>query len=657
MAKTNQQVIVTQGDFGIELLVQFIDANKKPVNITDCSCKVKFAYDGQVVAEKIAVIIDEVKGIASVILDEEETQFSNLWTSYWIVYDAFNNVTATENIYYYVQPAIGSSSSYITEQLLKYYTREEVDKMIKNILYQLNNYTLSKEDVDVYIKEYVDSKIDKNYINQRIDEVIGDSSDYASNEDLETVVNNINSLTSTVNSNKVYCNQKNTELTNNINTVSTNLENFKTSTNNQIATLENSINNSTGKIEVLDKIKYVKSVSDLKQALKTPGIVLISGGDYLVDTPLEYTSYNTIGAIGTVTLKYELGNQNIMFRPLLDGTEGEYTGVTNVEINDIIFDGQNKDNISYGLFSTAHANKIKINRCTFKDVCGRWHAVEINSSKDVVFDLCTFDGYNVGVSDTRQATEMIQLDYAGSTNQYPFTYKIDKTRCMDISFKQCHFRNMETSLYGVLGSHTFEEGYMPVNVKVLDSHVENIDNFIYAKNYTNLLVRDTEFYNVATAVITDKISATGTTTFQLINNIYDGRGRNKNIGYLNGIPEGRFLFDASSNIFSGACVITGNKIVNAYSHAIGITPNDAVITNNQIKYAGKHGIYLYGFKNSVVTGNNCCGNGTLNTSSYKDGYISSGAVGTAKSSNTLVKSNLGTWATDGQSYSGLYKDF
>ena len=59
MAKTNQQVIVTEGDFGVEILTQFIDTNKKPVPIEGCSCKVKFAYDGNVISERTGVVIDE----------------------------------------------------------------------------------------------------------------------------------------------------------------------------------------------------------------------------------------------------------------------------------------------------------------------------------------------------------------------------------------------------------------------------------------------------------------------------------------------------------------------------------------------------------------------------------------------------------------------
>ena len=74
MAKTNHQIIVTEGDFGVEILTQFIDANKKPVPIEGCSCKIKFAHNGNVLSEKTGGVIDEPKGIVSVILDKEETQ-------------------------------------------------------------------------------------------------------------------------------------------------------------------------------------------------------------------------------------------------------------------------------------------------------------------------------------------------------------------------------------------------------------------------------------------------------------------------------------------------------------------------------------------------------------------------------------------------------
>ena len=195
MAKTNQQIIVTEGDFGIEILTQFIDANKKPVPIEGCSCKVKFAYDGNVITEKTGVVIDEPKGIVSVILDKEETQYSGLWTSYWICYDQFNNITTTENIYYYVQPAIGSVNNPAFAELLNYYNRDEVNNMFKNILEQLNNHTLSKDDVEEYIKIYVRDNIGEDFIKQCVLDALGDINVYAKKEEVEEISLQLETIT------------------------------------------------------------------------------------------------------------------------------------------------------------------------------------------------------------------------------------------------------------------------------------------------------------------------------------------------------------------------------------------------------------------------------------------------------------------------------
>ena len=200
MAKTNQQIIVTEGDFGVEILTQFIDTNKKPVPIEGCSCKVKFSYDGNVITEKTGVVIDEPKGIVSIILDKEETQYSGLWTSYWICYDQFNNVTTTENIYYYVQPAIGSVNNPAFTELLNYYNRDEVNDMFKNILEQLNNYTLSKDDVEEYIKIYAQDKIDDDFVRQCILDAIGNGSDYAKKKDVEKINSQLTNDIETINS-------------------------------------------------------------------------------------------------------------------------------------------------------------------------------------------------------------------------------------------------------------------------------------------------------------------------------------------------------------------------------------------------------------------------------------------------------------------------
>ena len=236
MAKTNQQIIVTEGDFGVEILTQFIDTNKKPIPIEGCSCKIKFAYDGNIISEKTGVVIDEPKGIVSVVLDKEETQYSGLWTSYWICYDQFNNVTTTENIYYYVQPAIGSVNNPAFTELLNYYNRNEVNDIFKNILEQLNNYILSKDYVKEYIEISIQDKIDDDFVRQCVLDALGDISDYVKKEEVETI---------------------NSQLTNVIKTVKTKLTNDVETINSQQAKLTNDIKTINSQMDTKASLSYV----------------------------------------------------------------------------------------------------------------------------------------------------------------------------------------------------------------------------------------------------------------------------------------------------------------------------------------------------------------------------------------------------------------
>ena len=252
MAKTNQQIIVTEGDFGVEILTQFIDTNKKPVPIEGCSCKIKFSYDGNVISEKTGVVIDEPKGIVSVILDKEETQYSGLWTSYWICYDQFNNVTTTENIYYYVQPSIGSVNNPAFTELLNYYNRDEVNDMFKNILEQLNNYTLSKNDVEEYIKFYVQDKVDDDFVRQCILDAIGNASDYAKKQDVTAVSNNLNALSQRVDRYNNSLEQEDTKINTKINT---NMETVNTKFESINARIDTSLHNITTNRDSINEIR------------------------------------------------------------------------------------------------------------------------------------------------------------------------------------------------------------------------------------------------------------------------------------------------------------------------------------------------------------------------------------------------------------------
>lgn len=133
-----KQIIVTQGDTGIELSVQFVDDKKKPVDITGKEIEVNFVNPNEEVYETMyAQIIDGTQGIASIILTDKHTSITDLHKTYWACMDDNGYVTAQTDLFYYVKEKLGGAS--ITEsngELDADGFIEEINKIIEEQEYQ-----------------------------------------------------------------------------------------------------------------------------------------------------------------------------------------------------------------------------------------------------------------------------------------------------------------------------------------------------------------------------------------------------------------------------------------------------------------------------------------------------------------------------------------
>lgn len=103
------QIIATQGDSGIEVSPTFIDKNKNPVNITGCTVEISFIYPDGSISYRNGQVINGAGGIASTILSETNTAQTGLCSTYWKVIDDNSNITAQEEIYYYVREYLGGA--------------------------------------------------------------------------------------------------------------------------------------------------------------------------------------------------------------------------------------------------------------------------------------------------------------------------------------------------------------------------------------------------------------------------------------------------------------------------------------------------------------------------------------------------------------------
>ena len=400
-------------------------------------------------------------------------------------------------------------------------------------------------------------------------------------------------------------------------------------------------------------IKSVSTVAELKSALTQGGRIHVQGGEYILgeNEELEYYSNTELIGVGDVTIKVNSSSAGyIALKPHLNGTEGGYTGVHNFTMENINMDGQAGTN-NYGLFATAHCKNIEIRNCTFKNYCGRWHLVEINSSQNVKMVNCDITDYNYNLDSTEMfCTEALQIDFAGDQGNYPFTCKLDNTGCQNITFESCNFERIKTSWTACVGSHTISADYMPRNVTFTRCTFTDVDNCIYAPDFKNLVCDTCTAKNVANFVIMHPSANQNGTSCKIDNCEYDGWGRSKTISYMNNTAEGRFFFQLGAEYELSASKLTNNTINNAYSHAIGISPNCATIIGNSVKFSGKHGIYLYGGSQTTITGNSAVGNGTLSGYTGRDIYISCGALGYVKRSN--ISNNSAYVYTSGETFEG-----
>ena len=101
-----KQIIVTQNNYGILLETQFIDDAKNPIDLTGYSVSVEFEYLEKCFDVLDATIINAEEGRVGIILEQEHTAEIGLYKTQWSVVDDDENVTAQEDIYYFVKQEV-----------------------------------------------------------------------------------------------------------------------------------------------------------------------------------------------------------------------------------------------------------------------------------------------------------------------------------------------------------------------------------------------------------------------------------------------------------------------------------------------------------------------------------------------------------------------
>ena len=308
------------------------------------------------------------------------------------------------------------------------------------------------------------------------------------------------------------------------------------------------------------------------------GTVYIPTGTYNLGSRLEiYT--------GTTLL---LSQKAVMFRQhtsnmIINGAGGAsysgYAGQTDIKIIGGIWEcrGQAYPSTPAMGISIGHGANIIIQDATISNV-GGYHAIEVNSSKNVRISNCRFVGYKD--TGSRAYSEAVQIDLAKSSGVFGAFGSYDNTPCTDVVVENCYFGPSgtagTTSWPTGIGSHSYTSGVKHTNVKMVGNTFDSMTEYAIR---LDVAYDDTVIAN------------------NIIKNCYAGIGAG---------------FDQADRITSGQqcknLIITGNQIegVNSTSGHSGVyvvNYDGVTVNNNHIKNFGVNGIAFTTLIDAIVNGN------------------------------------------------------
>lgn len=441
-------------------------------------------------------------------------------------------------------------------------------------------------------------------------------------------------------------------LLNDFNTLLDDFERFVTETNDDIGTLNqdlatlrndmndliNDINNSINDINrEIDKINdrvpknhYVSSAfSNLQQAVygAEGGTLYVKPDTYLITTPIKIRSNTKIIAYGS-TFKRNANIDN-MFINDSNGTKGGFGANRNIEFHGGTIDGAGGSFVDdCTMIAFGHCSNIRIIDVTFKNL-SNWHMVELNAVDNCVVDNCIFKDYGTQT----KGTEMLQIDIAKGTSQFPWFGPYDNTTCNEITIKNCAFID---GVRGV-GTHSYNTGTEHTKISIINNEFRNMrSEAIYGLDWAFLKVNSNHFYNVKKGV---HLRALSRNVFNFtisdnylsgVNNDGDSRGIQ-----ITGVKEGFNLQEGS---------IINNKIKRFGGHSIGIDFSRSwIVIGNDISSSGKSGIIIYGSELCNVSNNSCRLSNSLGGTDV-DIITTTGSIKTLISNNNVntIRANSST---------------
>ncbi|WP_291626000.1 hypothetical protein [Clostridium sp.] len=438
------------------------------------------------------------------------------------------------------------------------------------------------------------------------------------NSTLTSTINNARTAEGTLNSTVDNANSTNTTLNNTIktgNTLNTNLKNSITQANQSLSDLNTAISSSdlsainTTLANLQKYTVVVGTIAELQTAVANVGragyasTILIKAGTYTPTRSFELCPYTHIAPLGDGEVIFKCNNSSVnnIFRNELDGTEIGYEGTSHITIEGITFDGVNTVNTITPV-AFAHAVDCKVINCTFKNF-NTWHNIEFNGCNYCYAERCTF--LNYGLTSGGTPTEVVQIDYCGSSAQYPWNCNYDNTSCDHIYIRHCEFRDI---IGACLGNHAFTGSVRQNNIYFEYNYIVNADYGVFMGDANNVFIKNNKTEKVRMFVECKEGSGLNLFNWYIEQNDVDLVKGETFHGIEMGVnTEGRFCRFEATNSSSKYCInglfINNNHINNANTHGITFTANFVECNNNFIRGCGKIGIFAYGCSQGVIMNN------------------------------------------------------
>jgi hypothetical protein len=222
------------------------------------------------------------------------------------------------------------------------------------------------------------------------------------------------------------------------------------------------------------------------------GIVYIPAGTYNVQSTLQIFSGTTLYLTPKTVIFRQFPTSPLLANGAYNASYSGYSGQSNIRIVGGIWESRGA---AYPIepamgISIGHATDVVIQDLTISNI-GGYHAIEINSSKNVKIENCRFTGFKD--TGNRGYSEAVQIDYAGE-GLFGWFGAYDGTHCQDIVIDKCYFGPSgtagTTSWPSGIGSHSYLAGSYHKDVKFINNTFEDMTEYTIRSFcvYDNLLI-------------------------------------------------------------------------------------------------------------------------------------------------------------------------